>query len=199
MKYTHCKQADNYAKDVVSGKIPACKWIFLSCKKHLEELKLSKDKSYPFYFDSAKAEKAIKFIELMPHTKGRWARERKTLILEPWQKFFVANVFGWMKRRNGLRRYRRALLWVPRKNGKSALAAAIGLYMFSADGEYGAEVYTGATTEKQAKEVFIPARLMAKKTPDLVEYYGIEINASNLNIIDQGSKLEPIVGDPGDG
>lgn len=198
-KYPHCKEADNYAKDVISGKVSACKWIKLACKNHIEELKVSRDKAHPFYFDSAAAEKAIKFIELMPHTKGIWAAKGKKLKLEPWQKFFVANVFGWKKRKNGMRKYRRALLWVPRKNGKSALAAAIGLYMLTADGEYGAEVYSGATTEHQAKEVFTPAKLMAKKTPELCEAFGLSVNASNLSIMETGSKFEPVVGDPGDG
>lgn len=198
-KYPHCKEADQYANDVISGKIPACKWIKLACKKHLDELVASKDKTFPFYFDPVKAEKVIKFIELMPHTKGKWAQKGLTLTLEPWQKFFLVNVFGWMKRKNGLRRYRKALLWVPRKNGKSALAAGIGNYMFAADDEYGAEVYSGATTEKQAWEVFKPAKLMVNKLVDFKDYYGINVNASNMNIEDSGARFEPMIGNPGDG
>ena len=197
--YIHCKAADGYARDAVSGKITVNKWVRLACERHLHDLKEQKSDKFPFYFDSDAAEKAVKFIELMPHTKGKWALERKTLMLEPWQKFFVANVFGWKKKKNGLRRYRRALLWVPRKNGKSAIAAGIGLYMLTADGEYGADVYSGATTEKQAWEVFKPAQLMAKKTPALCEAYGIEVNASNMNSPDTGSKFEPLIGNPGDG
>ena len=198
-KYAGCKSADKYASDVVAGKIVAGKWIVLACQKHLDDLKSQKEESFKFYFDSSAAEKAIRFVELMPHTKGKWAMEKKTLILEPWQKFFVANIFGWMRKGADLRRYRRALLWVPRKNGKSALAAAIGLYMLTADGEYGAEVYSGATTEKQAGEVFRPAQMMARKTPDLCNAFGVEVNASNMNIAETGSKFEPIIGNPGDG
>jgi len=198
-KYMHCKAADKYARDVVSGKKTANKWVTLACSRHLSYLKAQKTKAFPFYFDSAAAEKAIKFIELMPHTKGKWAREGKTLVLEGWQKFFVANIFGWMRKKTGLRRYRRGMLWVPRKNGKSALAAAIGLYMLTADGEYGSEVYSGATTEKQAKEVFIPSKIMAKKSPMLCSTFGIEVNASNMNMAENGSKYEPIIGNPGDG
>ena len=198
-KFTHCEAADQYARDVLSGEIPACKWIKLACKRHLDDLESSKNKSYPFYFDSKAAEKAIKFIELMPHTKGKWAQKGMKLKLEPWQKFFVANVFGWMKRKNGLRKYRNADLYVPRKNGKSALAAGIGNYMLAVDGEYGSEVYSGATTEKQAWEVFRPAKMMVAKSADFKEHFGIEVNASNMNIIDNGSRFEPIVGNPGDG
>lgn len=199
MKYAGCKAADKYAHDVVSGKQAAGRWIIAACKRHLDDLEKQKDESFKFYFDSAKAEKAIKFVELMPHTKGKWALKKETLKLEPWQKFFVANVFGWCKKKNGYRRFRRAQLWVPRKNGKSALAAAIGNYMLTADGEYGAEVYSGATTEKQAMEVFRPAQIMVRKTPALREAFNVEVNASNMCIVDSGSKFEPIVGNPGDG
>jgi phage terminase large subunit-like protein len=88
---------------------------------------------------------------------------------------------------------------VPRKNGKSALTAGIGLYMFCADNEAGAEVYSGATNEKQAWEVFGPARLMAMRTPALTGRFGIDVNAKNLSIVADNSKFETIIGDPGDG
>lgn len=198
-KYAGCNLADKYARDVVSEKIIASKWIVHACKNHIKDISNQTEDKFKYYFDSAAAEKAIKFIQLMPHTKGKWAREGKTLILEPWQCFFVASIFGWLRKKDGHRRYRRALLWVPRKNGKSLLAAAIGNYMFAADGEYGAEVYTGATTEKQAKEVFTPAQLMTRKTPDFQSAFGIDVNASNMNIVENGSKFEPIIGNPGDG
>lgn len=197
--YPHSNSADKYARDCVSGKILVNKWVKLACKKHLQMLKAQKRDDYAYYYDSEAAEKACKFVELMPHTKGKWAREKKLLTLEPWQKFFVCSIFGWKRKKDGLRLYRRALLWVPRKNGKSALAAAIGLYMFVADGEFGSEVYSGATTEKQAWEVFRPAKLMAKRQEEFREYYDINVNASNMNVEDDESRFEPLIGNPGDG
>lgn len=198
-KYPHCNDADQYARGVVKGKILANKWVTLACKNYLADLKAQRDPDFPYYFDSAAAEKAVKFVELMPHTKGKWARDKLTLKLEPWQKFFVCNIFGWMRKADSLRRYRQADLWVPRKNGKSALAAAIGLYMFVVDGEYGAEVYSGATTEKQAWEVFRPAQIMARKVPEFREAFGVEVTASNMHVVDSGSRFEPLIGNPGDG
>ncbi|HHZ6405678.1 TPA: terminase large subunit domain-containing protein [Escherichia coli] len=65
--------------------------------------------------------------------------------------------------------------------------------------EFGAEVYSGATTEKQAWEVFRPARLMCKRTPMLTEAFGIEVNASNMNRPEDGARFEPLIGNPGDG
>ena len=113
--------------------------------------------------------------------------------------FFVCSIFGWLRKADDLRRFRKALLLVPRKNGKSQIAAAIGLYMLAVDGEHGAEIYSGATTEKQAWEVFRPARLMAQKSEAFRDQFGVEVNASNINILSTDSRFEPIIGKPGDG
>lgn len=191
--------AEQYARDVIAGKIPAGKYIKLACQRHLDDLDWQSDDGFAFRFDAKAATKACKFIELMPHTKGKWAAQKQTLKLEPWQVFFVAVIFGWLRRKDNTRRFRKALLLVPRKNGKSALAAAIGLYMLVADGEHGAEVYSGATSEKQAWEVFRPARLMAQKRPDMCSHYGLGVNASNLHILANESRFEPLIGKPGDG
>jgi phage terminase large subunit-like protein len=165
----------------------------------LDDLDWQGDDSFAYRFDAKAAKKACAFIELMPHTKGKWAKEGLTLKLEPWQVFMTVCLFGWLRRKDNKRRFRRFLLLVPRKNGKSAWAAAVGLYMLCADDEFGAEVYSGARNEKQAWEVFKPARLMAQKRPQLCSHYGVEVNASNISIVGNGSKFEPIIGDPGDG
>lgn len=191
--------AEQYARDVVSGKIPAAKYIRLACQRHLDDLDWQGSDGFAFRFDAKAATKACKFIELMPHTKGKWAAQRLTLKMEPWQVFMTVCLFGWLRRKDNTRRFRRFLLLVPRKNGKSAWAAAVGLFMLCADGEFGAEVYSGATNEKQAWEVFKPARLMAQKLPQLCSHYGVTVNASNIHILGNGAKFEPIVGDPGDG
>lgn len=191
--------ARKYALDVVQGRIPAAKYAKAACQRHLDDLEWQDEDDFKFRYDEKAANKVCGFIELMRHTKGKWAAQKMTLKLEPWQVFFVCCVFGWMRRKDNTRRFRRALLVVPRKNGKSALAAAIGLYMFAGDGEHGAEVYSGATNEKQAWEVFRPARLMALKRPDMCSHYGIGVNASNLHILGNESRFEPVIGNPGDG
>lgn len=199
MSYPHVNIANKYARDVAAGRIPACKWVVLACERHLSDKRQSRSKGFRYRFDNAAAERVCKFIEVFPHTKGHWAAQGKKLELEPWQCFMICSIFGWKIKGSDLRRFRRALLLVPRKNGKSALAAAIGLYMFAADHEYGAEVYSGATSEKQAWEVFRPARQMAQKTPAFGEYFGVEANASNLYITENASRFEPLIGKPGDG
>ena len=188
-----------YAQAVVKGKIIACKWVKLACKRHLDDLKASKRKAYPYYFDEDAANKVCAFLSLMPHTKGKWARKRETIMLEPWQCFAFVALFGWKIKKNDRRRYRKAYFAVPRKNGKSIIGSGIGLYMFSVDGEFGAEVYSGATTEAQAWEVFRPAKQMLERTPQLLEVLGAEVWAKALLVPGDGSRFEPVIGKPGDG
>jgi len=195
-KYKHTNAANRYATAVAKGRLPACKWVVKSCQRHIDDQ--ARD-DFPYRFDKAEAERAIAFIHNLPHVKGRWAAERRLIELSDWQKFVVASIFGWRRKSDGRRRFREAFLLVPRKNGKSVLASAIGLYMFAADREYGAEVYSGATTEKQSWEVFRPARMMALRTPALCEHFGIDINAKALVKPDDGSRFEPVIGNPGDG
>lgn len=198
-EFPHVEKATQYARNVLSGKIKACRWVKLACQRHFDDLKEKK-----WVFDPSRAERVCTFISLLPHTKGEWAKPKPgdpdaiRLHLEPWQCFFLCSIFGWIDKR-GFRRFTRASLYVPRKNGKSQIGAAIGLYMLAADGEPGAEVFCGATSEDQAWKVFGPARLMAQKTPDLCAAFGIEVNARNINVISSASRFEPIISDPGDG
>ena len=196
---SHLAAATRYARQVVAGKVPACLYVRQACHRHLDGVRRQKQRSYPYRLDREAVEKVCQFVSLMPHVKGKWARDRLPLRLEPWQSFIVANVFGWKRKSDGLRRYRRAYIEVPRKNGKSSFTAAIGHYMLTADGEHGAEVYSGATTEKQAWEVFGPARLMARGSDDYRDAFGVDVGAKNMHILATASKFEPIIGKPGDG
>ena len=190
--YPHVVEATRYARSVVDGHIPVGKYTLLSCKRYLRDLGRKDIEFRPY-----EAERACRFVELFPHVKGRWARDAKRIALEPWQMYFIVGVFGFYK--DGARMVREAYLRVARKNGKSIIAAAIGLYMFVADREFGAEVYSGATSEKQAWEVFSPARLMAARHPDFRRHFGVEVNAKNMNRPEDNSKFEPLIGNPGDG
>ena len=117
-------------------------------------------------FDKERADHAIKFIELLKHTKGKWAGHR--FILEPWQKEIVRNLFGTLNP-NGARQYRTAYIEIPRKNGKTELAAAIALYLLFADKEMGAEIYSAAADRDQASLVFHVAADMIRQEPRLLE------------------------------
>jgi phage terminase large subunit-like protein len=200
--------ATQYARDVVDGRILACKWVRLAAARHLTdlqraaegwrytwnpELETQEGKQY------RPADRACLFIELLPHIKGDWASRSERIRLEPWQVFVVASIFGWVDRDTQRRRFRIADLFVPRKNAKSTIAAGIGLYMAFVDGEFGAEVYSGATSEDQAGEVFSPAKLMASRSPDFLTRFGVTVRASNISAPETNSKFEPVIGKPGDG
>lgn len=188
--YPNVNAANQYARDVVRGKIVACQFVIQACQRHLDDLMAEKSKSFRYRFDKDLAERAAKFIQLLPHTKGEWAFKRMPITLEPWQLFVICCAFGWVNKGSRLRRFREVYTEIPRKNGKSAISAGVALYCFACDNEFGAEVYSGATTEKQAWEVFRPARLMCKRTPMLTEAFGIEVNASNMNRPEDGARFE---------
>lgn len=197
--YPNVNAANQYARDIVRGKVVACRYVIDACQRHLDDLAKEKTKKFLYRFDKDLAEKAAKFIQLLPHTKGEWAFKRMPITLEPWQLFIVCSAFGWVRKGTRLRRFREVYTEIPRKNGKSAISAGVALFCFTCDEEFGAEVYSGATTEKQAWEVFRPARLMCKRTPALCDAFGVEVNASNMNRPEDGARLEPLIGNPGDG
>lgn len=188
-----------YAESVVDEPRFACKWVRLAARRFLDDLARQDGEVFPWRFDDVRAFRACAFIESLPHVKGSWAARSERLKLSPWQVFATASIFGFVSKKTGRRRFRRALILVPRKNGKSAWAAAIGLYMLAADGEHGAEIYAGATSEKQALEVFRPARQMATKTPRLLDRFSLEVGAKSIVSIETGSRFEPVIGKPGDG
>lgn len=194
--YPNVNLANQYARDVLNGKILACKSIQLACQRHFNDLKISLDKDYPYRFDRELAERACRFVQLLPHSSGDLAGQK--LKLEPWQAFAFSSVFGWVTKKTKKRRFREAYIRVARKNGKSFFAAGIGTYMFCADGENSAEVYCGATTMAQAKKVFIPARQMADRLPSLRSKFNISVWVDSLTRPD-GSLFAPIAGKPGDG
>lgn len=180
--------AEQYVDDVLSGAIPAGHWVRRACQRQRDDLA----KDWEWEFDPDKAEHVCAFIELLPHIKGKWARERRKIDLEPWQCFILTTVFGWVHKETRLRRFTEVYQEVARKNAKSTISAGVALYMFAADGEQGAEVYTAATTRDQAKIVFGDARLMAEREAQMRSALGIEVQAHRLVLLDSASKLEPL-------
>lgn len=199
MSYPHVDAANAYARQVVAGEIAACKWVRLSCQRHLDDLAREDDEDFPYYFDPDEGNRVAAFIELLPHVKGKWAKRRELIRLQPWQAFIIVCIFGWLRASDGMRRYRETYLKIPRKNGKSVVAAGIGLWMFLGEDEHGAEVYAGATTEKQAWEVFRPAKLMLEQSPEVADMVGAEALAKALVVLGDLSRFEPVIGKPGDG
>ena len=202
---TSCKSkfvdaANRYAEEVISGKVSANKKVKQACQRHLDDLRR---KNFPYKFSAYLADRACRIISNLPHVKGKWAKKlpgKSVLLkLEDWQCFVVCSLFGWVRKSDNMRRFTEAYLEICRKNGKSILAAAIAIIMFCCDEEHGAEVFSGATTEKQAWEVFRPARLMLKNTPLLCAAAGITVHAKSILRDEDQSRFEPLIGNPGDG
>lgn len=192
----HVADALDYCDDVVHGNVLACEFVRLACQRQLDDI--ARDE-FPYFFDLEAAEKVCDYIEKMPHVKGRQFIG-KTIKLEPWQSFIVTTVFGWLHKADVYnddgdkiifaltRRFRTVYQEVPRKNAKSTLVAAIGLYLMDEDDEPGAEVYSAATTRNQAKIVFSVAQEMARKRIDLP----LEVRAHNISKAEDGSKFEAL-------
>lgn len=119
-----------------------------------------------YVFDSEKAQKPINYIEnICKHSKGKWAG--KPIVLELWQKAFIEAIYGFVDKETGLRKYKKAVLFVAKKNGKSTIDSGLGLYGLTSDGEGGAEVYSIAKVKDQSKLVWTEAVHMVKKSPAL--------------------------------
>jgi phage terminase large subunit-like protein len=191
--------ARRYAAMVSAGDIPAGKWVRFACKRQLDDLNRFSGKGSPYQFNPRlqdrtgkifrPADNVCAFIERLPHIKGPLAGQ--LIKLEPWQIFILTTVFGWVKP-TGNRRFRRSYVEVPRGNGKSAISSAAGLYMLTADGELGAEVYSLATTRDQARIVFGDAQQMARASPGFRQRFGVEVGAHNIHVLSTGSKFEAL-------
>ena len=118
------------------------------------------------HFDREKGERAVRFIEMLKHTKGKWAGKRFRLL--DWQYDIVMDIFGIVKE-DGNRQFRTAYVEIGKKNGKSELAAAIALYLLYADGEASPEVYGAAADRQQASIVMNVAAEMVKMNPSLMK------------------------------
>ena len=118
------------------------------------------------HYDADKADRAVRFIEMLPHTKAEW--EGKRFWLLPWQTRIIRDVFGVVKE-DGTRQFRTVYIEIPKKQGKSELAAAIALYLLYADNEPSAEVFSAAADRQQASIVMDVAKRMVEMTPALMK------------------------------
>jgi len=155
-----------YWNRIQSEEIPVCKRLKQQYQKLIEELHNPRD---PWVFDLEKANKPVEFIEkFCRHSKGKWIG--KPVNLELFQKALIQAIYGFVHKDTGLRRCREVFILVGRKNGKSTLMSALGLYMLVGDGEGGAETYCVATKRDQARIVFTEAVNMVSQSPALRKY-----------------------------
>ena len=134
------------------------------------------------HYDKAKADRAVKFIENLCHTKGKWAGKRFWLL--PWQEQLIRDIFEIVKP-DGNRQFRTAFVEICKKVGKSELAAAVALYLLYADNEPSAEVYGAAADRQQASIVFDVAKQMVEMSPALMKRS--KLMAATKRIVNYGN------------
>ena len=170
----HVVRAVQYAERVCSGAVPASKWTVFAAQRFLRDLDRAKTDAFPYRLDEAKGGKACRFVELLPHVAGPLFGQ--TLKLEDWQCFVQAQIWGWVSKKSGLRRFRRAQVWVPRGNGKSFFASGSAVYALAADGEGGAQIAACACTRDQARLVLDVSRRQLQHADKLRKKLGVEVS-----------------------
>ncbi len=186
-----------YAQGVVAGEPPACRKVILACERHLRDLKRQGTEGFPWVFDEAKGHRPIRFIEeYCRPSKGNFKR----LVMLPWQHFVIGSLYGWVHKETGLRRFNEGLIFVGKKNGKSAIVSGLSLYAASKDGENGADIYILANSMKQArKTVYEECQKMVRASPALSKRFrvlrdGIYYDRANASIEPQATDSDKLDG-----
>lgn len=175
----YCLTAARYEEDVLAGRILACEYVKQAVQRNRIDRERYKSSGL-YVFSESEGNRVCKFIELLTHTKGALAGQK--IKLEPWQVWILTTIFGWRRRSDSGRRFRRVYIEVPRGNGKSSLSSGVALYCLLADREPGAEVYSFATTRDQAKIVFGDAKQMCVANKPLRDNFGLEVLANALYV-----------------
>ena len=165
-RWTH-----KYAHDVVTGIIPAGKWIIKMCERHLNDLNRT-----DIYFDEKAAKSVVLWFKFIPITDGKPGVVGTPTVLLPWQIFLVCSLIAWKITANGFRKYKYAYVQVGRKNGKSTLAGGLTLYLMYKSGNFKPRTYSVATKKDQAKELWGAAHTMIELSPRLSSIFKARTN-----------------------
>jgi len=157
-------RASIYAASVISGELPACKWIRLACKRHLDDLVRPET-----YYDLDEEFKRISFIETMLTLE-----DGSPMVLMGWQIFFLGNLYCWKKTDTNLRRFKNATLFIPRKSGKSALLAAMMISSLVMDGVAYGQAYAVAADRGQASLLRDYMSGFIKRSPELLKIFDVQ-------------------------
>ena len=187
----------SYAQDVLSGEIEACEKVKRACRRFLDDLERSRtDPDYPWVFDEHKAGRPVDFMErfLVP-TKGDYDR----MELMGWQCFIECNLYGWVDRETGYRRFREALILVGTGNGKSTMMAGNATFLACKDGERGADIYLLANSKEQAGIVFGECKSQIQASPFLAPRFrtlrdGVYYDKMNATIMHRSSDSKRLDG-----
>lgn len=147
------------------GRVTAGPHVRAACRRHIDDMEHAGERGWRF--DLQLVDRAIGFFRDVLRLNGG-EFEAVPFLLEPWQAFIIGSLFGWVDEA-GHRRFRTAFVEIGKGNGKSPLAAGVGLYCLMSDKEARAEVYAAASKKDQAMILFRDAVAMVKQSPDLLQ------------------------------
>lgn len=176
----------DYAQKVCDGEIIAGHLVRQACQRHLSDLQTGADRG--LIFDPGAAARVFRFFSFLRHTEGKFAGKRFSLM--PFQQFIIGSLFGWRQRRTGARRYRTAYIEIGKGNGKTPMAAGIGLYGLVADNEPGAQIFAAATTRDQAGIAYHDASNMAEASPEIAARIAFQV--SGMTVLPTRSFFRPV-------
>lgn len=187
-----------YAKDCINDTKHCCQKHRWACERFLKDISREGTDEFPYIFDDAKAERFYKWASLHKHTKG--VLVNTPIIFTPIQRFIFGNIYGWIHKDTGYRRFTKAYWQVGRKNAKSQSLGLVGDYELMALGEDNSEVYIGATKTLQAKIIYNEVLAMLKKSSALFkgkwkEAYSTIVHIKSNSIMRALSKDDGRTGD----
>lgn len=152
-----------YAERCISGKEPACQKHIWACERLLRDVERIPDDGFPYEWNEDEAKRIVKWFSYLRHSKGALAGQ--PIELTDWQQFFLGQIYGWRKKSDGLRRFKKSFIEVGRKNAKSQMLSGVSLYEISVTAAKNGEVqeaYTAGTKREQSKIVYNECRLMTR-------------------------------------
>lgn len=187
----------DYAEKVISGEILAGKKVILAAKRFINDLERQEDDDFEYYFDNERANKVIGFMEILPDPKTMQAYP-----LADFQKFIIGNMYGWWRKDdNSKRRFRKGMLSMARKNGKSILISGVALYEFLLGNSpaFSRQIFCTANDKKQANIVFtmIKKRLNSLRSRDGDTKRGTKVVRDEIRNLDDYSYVRALSKDTG--
>jgi phage terminase large subunit-like protein len=187
----YCAIAAEYVRAVLADEIPACRNTKFACERARRDH--ARGDSWEFVFNPAEATRVCDFIECLRHTKSAVSTKGgEQIALLNFQVFALTEIFGWLRRGSGRRRFKRVWMEMGKGNGKSTLCAGIALYLGFCDREEGSDVLCTASVREQARIVLDTARQMAQQDAKLCRDLGLTVQANDILQPETQSRLRAL-------
>ena len=160
---SHLEDIKQYARSCLADEIPSGQKHKWACQRFLDDLERVGTADFPYIWSEDNANKIVAWFALLRHSKGALAG--KPIELNDWQKFRTCQLYGWVHRETGKKRFKKSFTEVGRKNGKSQSESGEALYEIAIQSTKNMEtyeVYTAGTKREQSKIVFNECNLMTK-------------------------------------